>query len=77
MFAASGDRLLAGFALADGVRASSAEAIADLNRLGVRTVMLTGDNLRTAQAIGAKLGVTEVRAELLPENKQSVIADLQ
>ncbi|MBR7188849.1 MAG: heavy metal translocating P-type ATPase [Clostridia bacterium] len=77
MFAASGDRLLAGFALADGVRASSAEAIADLNRLGVRTVMLTGDNLRTAQAIGAKLGVTEVRAELLPEDKQSVIADLQ
>lgn len=77
MFAASGDRLLAGFALADGVRASSAEAIADLNRLGVRTVMLTGDNLRTAQAIGAKLGVSEVRAELLPEDKQSVIADLQ
>ena len=77
MFAARNGRLLAGFALADGVRSSSAAAIADLNSLGVRTVMLTGDNQRTAQAIGGKLGVTEVRAELLPEDKQSVIADLQ
>ena len=77
MFAAANGRLLGGYALADGVRASSAEAIAELNSLGVRTVMLTGDNARTAQAIGAKLGVTEVRAELLPEDKQSVIADLQ
>ena len=77
MFAAAGGRLLAGFALADGVRASSAEAVAELNRLGVKTVMLTGDNARTAKAIGERLGVAEVRAELLPEDKQSVIADLQ
>ena len=68
---------LAGFALADGLRATTAEAIEDLNKLGVRTVMLTGDNERTAQAIGGRIGVTEVRAELLPEDKQTVIADLQ
>ena len=77
MYAAADGRLLAGFALADGLRQSSADAIRELNDLGVRTVMLTGDNARTAQAIGRKLGVTEVRAELLPEDKQSVIADLQ
>ena len=77
MYAAAGDRLLAGFALADGLRATTAEAIEDLNKLGVRTVMLTGDNERTAQAIGGRIGVTEVRAELLPEDKQTVIADLQ
>lgn len=77
MFAAADGRLLGGFALADTVRATSAAAIADLNRLGVRSVMLTGDNARAAQAIGARLGVTEVRAQLLPEDKQSVIAQLQ
>ena len=77
MFAAEGKRLLAGFALADGMRQTSAEAIRDLNSLGVKTVMLTGDNARAANAIGGKLGVAEVRAELLPEDKQSVIASLQ
>ena len=77
MFAAADGRLLAGFALADAVRATSAEAVRTLNELGVRTVMLTGDNDRTAKAIGEKLGVSEVRAQLLPEDKQTVIADLQ
>lgn len=77
MYAASNGKLLSGFALADGLRSSSSDAIRELNELGVRTVMLTGDNARTAKAIGDRLGVTEVRAELLPEDKQSVIADLQ
>ena len=77
MFAAADGRLLGGFALADTLRATSAEAVRTLNGLGVRTVMLTGDNARTARAIGDQLGVTEVRAELLPEDKQTVIADLQ
>jgi len=77
MYAAADGKLLAGFALADGLRQSSADAIRELNGLGVRTVMLTGDNARTARAIGNQLGVTEVRAELLPEDKQTVIADLQ
>ena len=77
MFAAEGGRLLAGFALADGMRASSAEAVRELNAMGVKTVMLTGDNARTARAIGGRLGVSEVRAELLPEDKQTVVAELQ
>ena len=77
MFAAADGRLLGGFALADGVRESSAEAVAELEGMGVRTVMLTGDNPRTARAIGERLGVSEVRAELLPGDKQDVIAELQ
>ena len=77
MFAAEGRRLLAGFALADTLRPTSAAAVADLNQLGVRTVMLTGDNDRAAKAIGGQLGVSEVRAQLLPQDKQDVIAGLQ
>ncbi len=77
MFAAEDGRLLAGFALADTLRPTSAAAVADLNQLGVRTVMLTGDNERAAKAIGGQLGVSEVRAQLLPQDKQDVIADLQ
>ena len=77
MFAASEERLLGGFALADGVRATAKEAIADLNALGVRSVMLTGDNEKTANAIGRQLGVTEVKASLLPADKERVVAQLQ
>ena len=77
MFAAGDNRLLAGFALADTLRPTSAAAVSDLNGLGVRTVMLTGDNARAAKAIGGQLGVSEVRAQLLPQDKQDVIADLQ
>ena len=77
MFAAEDGRLLAGFALADTLRPTSAAAVADLNQLGVRTVMLTGDNERAAKAIGGQLGVSEVRAQLLPQDKQDVIAGLQ
>ncbi|MBQ6348951.1 MAG: heavy metal translocating P-type ATPase [Clostridia bacterium] len=75
MFAAEDGRLLAGFALADTLRPTSAAAVADLNQLGVRTVMLTGDNDRAAKAIGGQLGVSEVRAQLLPQDKQDVIAE--
>jgi heavy metal translocating P-type ATPase len=77
MFAAENGRLLAGFALADTLRLTSAAAVSDLNALGVRTVMLTGDNERAAKAIGGQLGVSEVRAQLLPQDKQDVIAGLQ
>ncbi|OZI59006.1 heavy metal translocating P-type ATPase [Bordetella genomosp. 1] len=53
----------------DTVKPTSAEAIADLHRLGVRTLMLTGDNARVAQRIAADLGIDAVNAELLPEHK--------
>ncbi len=77
MFAAKDGRLLGGFALADTLRPASAEAVGRLNELGVQTVMLTGDNRRAASAIGSQLGVSEVRAQLLPQDKQAVISDLQ
>lgn len=77
MFASADGHLLGGFALADTLRPSSVAVIEALNAMGVQTVMLTGDNLRTAKAIGAALGVADVRAELLPEDKQRVVAELQ
>ncbi len=68
----------AGFiAVADPIRASSPEALRRLTRDGLRIVMLTGDNRRTAEAIAARLGIDEVRAEVLPSDKRNVVRDLQ
>ena len=63
--------------VADTVRANSLEAIQRLKRLGVKTVMITGDNMRTAKSIAEQIGVNEYRAELLPEQKVSVIGELR
>ncbi len=64
-------------AVADGVRSEARAALAELRRLGVETtVMLTGDNRGTAEAIGRETGVTEVRAELLPDEKVAAIEEL-
>ncbi len=73
----SSDGAQAVFAVADTVRETSVAAIAELRKLGVRTVMLTGDNEHTAKAIGAQVGVDEVRASLLPGDKLSIIEELQ
>lgn len=70
------ERVLALFAVADTVKASSREAIAQLRALGVRTVMLTGDNRWAAQAIGAQLGIDEVQSEQLPEDKLQAVEKL-
>ncbi len=70
-------RPLALFGVADTIKESSREAIADLHRLGVRTMMLTGDNQHTAEAIARSVGIDEVRAGLLPEDKLSVIESFQ
>jgi Cd2+/Zn2+-exporting ATPase len=67
---------LAIFAIADAVRPESAEAIARLLRLGIRPVMLTGDNRHTAEAIARQVGITDVRSELLPEQKLAAIEEL-
>lgn len=70
-------RLLGLIAVADTVRPEAAQAVADLRAAGIeKVVMLTGDNLRAAQAIGAQVGVDEVRAELLPEEKLQAIKSL-
>jgi Cd2+/Zn2+-exporting ATPase len=70
-------RPLALFGVADTVRDSSREAIADLHRLGVRTMMLSGDNQHTAEAIARQVGIDKVRSGLLPEEKLLAIEALQ
>lgn len=66
-------RVLALFAVADGLRASSREAIATLHAMGVRTAMLSGDNAATARSIGAQVGIASVQADLLPGDKLDII----
>lgn len=70
-------RALALFAVADTVKESSREAIAQLHTLGVKTSMLTGDNPHTAAAIAAQVGIDEARGNLLPEDKLQAIEALQ
>ncbi|MDU0458367.1 MAG: heavy metal translocating P-type ATPase, partial [Geobacteraceae bacterium] len=70
-------RPLALFGVADTIKDSSREAIAELHRLGVRTMMLTGDNQHIAEAIARSVGIDEVRAGLLPEDKLKIIETFQ
>jgi Cd2+/Zn2+-exporting ATPase len=63
-------------AVTDELKPESKAAVADLDRLGVKTVMLTGDNYAPAQAVAALVGITEVHAEMLPEDKAAVIKEL-
>jgi len=67
---------LALFAVADTVKDTSREAIHQLHELGVKTLMLTGDNVHTAQAIAAQVGIDEARGDLLPTDKLQAIEDL-
>ena len=64
-------------AVADTIKEDSPQAIAEMRNMGIHVVMLTGDNQRTAKAIGAKAGVDEVIAGVLPDGKESVIRKLQ
>ncbi|WP_241049602.1 heavy metal translocating P-type ATPase [Achromobacter xylosoxidans] len=68
-----GQRVLALAAVADTVKPTSAAAIADLHALGVRTLMLTGDNTPTAQAIARQVGIDEARGDQLPQDKLAAI----
>jgi Cu+-exporting ATPase len=65
------------FVVADTVKATSADAIASMKKLGLRPVLLTGDNETTAKAVGADVGIDEVIAEVLPSDKADVIKRLQ
>ncbi|HKA78439.1 MAG TPA: heavy metal translocating P-type ATPase [Xanthobacteraceae bacterium] len=64
-------------AIADPVKATTPEALAALSKEGIRVVMLTGDNKTTADAVARRLGITEVEAEVLPDQKSAVVAKLQ
>ena len=72
------DRKLAGLiVVADPVKDTAAEAIAELHREGIRIVMLTGDNRRTAEAVARKLGIDDVMADVLPDQKQAKVEELR
>lgn len=77
MFAAIDGSAAGAFAMADTLREEGARAVRELSAMGVKTVMLTGDNEVTARAIAKKLGLDDVRAGLLPGDKESAIAQLQ
>ena len=64
-------------AVADPIKATTPEAVRALNAAGVRVVMLTGDNRRTAEAVARKLGITEVEAEILPQDKGKAVERLR
>jgi heavy metal translocating P-type ATPase len=77
LYAAIDGRLAAIIAVADPIKETTPEAIAALKALGLRVVMITGDNSRTAQAIANRLGIGEVVAEVLPTDKANVVKSLQ
>ena len=77
MFFEGDGRLLGMIAVADPIREDSARAIQELRNMGIHVVMLTGDNRRTAEAIGKQAGVDEVAAQVLPEEKEKIIQLLQ
>lgn len=70
------ERALGVLAVADTERETSIEAVRELHQLGVKTLMLTGDNSRTAKAIAERVGIDDARGDLLPEDKLRIIEDL-
>lgn len=76
LFFTKGDKLLGMIAVADVMKPDSKEAIAQLQNMGIRVVMITGDNEKTANAIGKEAGVNQVIAGVLPAGKEAAITDL-
>ncbi len=77
LFFCRGGELIGIIAVADVIKTDSPQAVKELQNMGIRVVMLTGDNERTARAIGKQAGVDEVIAGVLPEGKESVIRELK
>jgi Cu+-exporting ATPase len=77
MFVAADGRTVGLLGVADPIKATTPEAIEQLHREGIRVVMLTGDSRTTAEAVGKRLGVDEVIAEVLPQQKAEIIKRLQ
>lgn len=76
LYFAAGNRMLGMIAVADVVKQDSARAISELRNMGIQAVMLTGDNRRTARAIGRQVGLDAVVSDVLPGDKESVIRKL-
>ncbi|MDD6094159.1 MAG: heavy metal translocating P-type ATPase [Clostridia bacterium] len=72
-----GGKLLGIISVADTIKEDSAKAVSELKKMGIRVVMLTGDNAETAKAVGAEAGVDEVVADVLPDGKEAVVRQLQ
>ena len=77
LYFCKGNKILGLIAVADVIKPDSPMAISELQKMGLRVVMLTGDNEKTANAIGAQAGVDEVIAGVLPDGKESVIRNLK
>lgn len=77
LFFETGGKLLGMIGTADAIRKDSARAVAELKKMGMKTVLLTGDNEKTAQAVGNHIGADRVIAEVLPGDKEKVIEELQ
>ena len=76
LYIAAGGKAVGMFTLADPVKPTSREAIEQLHGMKIKTVMLTGDNAATAEAIRAQLGVDEVQAELMPADKARIVGEM-
>jgi len=76
MFLATDGKLIGIIAVADPIKPDSRNAVAKLHQMGIKIVMLTGDNTATAHAVAASVGITEVFAEVLPQDKDKKIAEL-
>lgn len=77
IFLAAGGRLLGVIAIADPVKPSTPQALRALSDVGIRVIMLTGDNRTTAEAVARKLGISEIEAEVLPQQKSAVVERLR
>ena len=77
IFLADEKKIKAIFGVADTIKENAKESIAELHRLGIKSVMLTGDNRQTAEYIASLVGIDEVKAEVLPHEKAEVIRSLQ
>lgn len=77
LYAAADGKCLGVILLADKIKPTSSDAISEFKRLGLKTVMLTGDNERTAKAVASRLGIDELHAELHPEDKTRLLRGYQ